>query len=151
MKTFTQTNIILALLREYRIGYGYTQTDIAKKLGYSTFTTWSKIESGGISMRVSTLITVCKLFDRDIGGVCDDSAFLTGLLSANGWTEVDAVAIHGEYTDFTKLMKVHKTTGLERIAFNLDRKIIPLNSKQPNTTMLVPSVIVAAIDLTEQK
>lgn len=141
----------MALLREYRVGHGYTQTDIAKKLGYSTFTTWSKIESGGISMRVSTLITVCKLFDRDAGGVFDDSVFLTGLLSANGWTEIDAVTNHGDSTDFTKLMKVHKTTGLERIAFNPDRKIVPLNSNRPNTTLLVPSVIVAAIDLTEQK
>ena len=54
-----------AKIKECRLKAGYSQTNIAKLLGYKSAAAVSFIESGDRSLKISDLIILCQLFMKD--------------------------------------------------------------------------------------
>ncbi len=55
-------NIYMNILKELRLQYGYTQTDVAKQLNIKQ-NTYSQYETGARELSLDTLIALAKLYD----------------------------------------------------------------------------------------
>jgi transcriptional regulator with XRE-family HTH domain len=123
-------------IKHQRIKLGYTQEDLAKKMGYRSKSTINKIELGINDISQSKIIKFAKVLDTDI-------AYLMGWEPKKTFNQIDE---DGRFQPLPVINSNDEIIGLEKTTSKKERKLLKSYNQLKDSNDPKDRAAAAAID-----